>query len=192
MLVVRKYCDMFKLGALQQRADRAGVPGRLGRLACNVYRGRGELDLVYDQALQRTQRPAGGALAGHEEGWGQQGQRTRAQDVVAGLENLELATEERARLARSLGDMSPPMDCWLRSQQRTACSLPTLGPWCCTACQGTLSSRWPRHVRERGASSMWETSRLRRTEEAGWSSLHPRVTSSGTPEEGQCWVLARL
>ena len=36
---VRKFYENFQLDALQQRADRAGVPGRLSRLACNVYRG---------------------------------------------------------------------------------------------------------------------------------------------------------
>ena len=39
------------------------------------------MDLDYDQAVQRVQRLAGRALAGHEEGWGQQEQQTWAQDA---------------------------------------------------------------------------------------------------------------
>ena len=64
------------------------------------------MDLDYDQAVQRIQRLAGRALAGHEEGWGQQEQQTWAQDAGAELENLELVAKERGHLARSLGDRS--------------------------------------------------------------------------------------
>ena len=45
------------------------------------------MDLDYDQAVQRVQRLASRALAGYEEGWGQQEQQTWAQDVGAELES---------------------------------------------------------------------------------------------------------
>ena len=39
------------------------------------------LDLDFDQAVQRVQRLAGRALAGHEEGWGPEEQQTWALDA---------------------------------------------------------------------------------------------------------------
>ena len=58
---------------------------------------------------------------------------------------------------------SYPMSCWQRSQQEWSSSPPTLGPGGCTACQGTLSSRWPGHIGVKVASSRWMTSWLMMT-----------------------------